>query len=96
MQPVQFFCYEGRCVQKVVKILCLTHAMTVSLFSGAVIYHISNINDVLQYTHAALYNTSVIFLTVQNMLVGDFEIIIMKMFAAALMDITFRILWRHT
>ena len=34
---------------------------------GAVIYHIYNANGVLQYTRiTALYNTSVIFLAVQN------------------------------
>ena len=38
------------------------------IVSGAVIYHISNhANGVLQYTRiTALYNTSVIFLAVQN------------------------------
>ena len=68
MQPVQFFCYECRCVQKVVKIVCLTHDMLQSvIFSGVVICHISNVNGVLQYTRiTALYNTSVIFLAVQN------------------------------
>ena len=50
---------------------------------------ISNVNGVLQYTRiTALCNTSVIFMAVQkgpNMLVSDFEIIIMKPFPAALM-----------
>ena len=48
--------------------MCLTHDMLQSVIvSGAVIYHISNINGVLQYTRiTALYNTSVIFLAVQN------------------------------
>ena len=62
--------------------------------SGSVIYHISKVNGVLQYTRiTALYNTSVIFLAVQNnylqgqiiMLVTDFEIITAKPFTAALM-----------
>ena len=66
IQPVQCFCYECRCVQKVVKIVCLTHDMLQSVIvSGVVIYHISNVNGVLQYTRiTALYNTSVIFLAV--------------------------------
>ena len=86
MQPVHFFFgYECRCVQKVVKIVCLSHDMLQSVIvSGAVIYHISNVNGVLQYTGiTALCNTSVIFLAVQNnylqpwpnILVSDFEII---------------------
>ena len=60
-RPYNLFCYECRCVQKVVKIVCLTHDMLQSVIvSGVVIYHISNVNDVLQYTHiTALYNTSV-------------------------------------
>ena len=49
--PYNFFCYECRCVQKVVKIMCLSHDMLQSVVvSGAVIYHISNVNGVLQYT----------------------------------------------
>ena len=66
--PYNFFCYECRCVQKVVKIMCLSHDMLQSVIvSGAVIYHISNVNGVLQYTRiTALCNTSVIFLAVQN------------------------------
>ena len=65
------FCYECRCVQKVVKIVCLSHDMLQSVIvSGAVIYHISNVNGVngvLQYTRiTALCNTSVILLAVQN------------------------------
>ena len=93
MQPVQLSCYECRCVQKVVKIVCLTHDMLQSVIvSGAVIYNISNVNGVSQYTHiTALYNTKVIFLAVennylqgQNMLVSDFEITITKPFPAAL------------
>ena len=64
--PYNFFCYECRCVQKVVKIVCLSHDMSV-IVSGAVIYHISNVIGVLQYTRTtALCNTSVIFLAVQN------------------------------
>ena len=61
--PYIFFCYE-----KVVKIVCLTHDMLQSVIvSGVVICHISNVNGVLQYTRiSALYNTSVIFLAVQN------------------------------
>ncbi len=70
MQPLQFFCYEYRCVQKVVKIVCLTvtHDMLQSVIVyGVVISHISNVNGVLQYTRiSALYNASVIFLAVQN------------------------------
>ena len=68
MQPVQFFCYECRHVQKVVNIVCLTHDMLQSVIvSGVVIYHISNVNGVLQYTRiTALFNTNVIFLAVQN------------------------------
>ena len=77
------------------KTVCLTHDMLqLVIDSGAVIYHISNVNEVLQYTRiTALYNTSVIFLAVQNnylqghiifMLVADFEIIITKPFPAAL------------
>ena len=71
MQPVQICCYECRCVQKVVKIVCLTHDMLKSVIvCGVVIYLISNVNQlngVLQYTRiTALYNTSVIFLAVQN------------------------------
>ena len=65
MQPVHiFFFYECRCVQKVVKIVCLSHDMLQSVIvSGAVIYHISNGNGVLQYTRiTALCNTSVVFL----------------------------------
>ena len=63
-----FFCYRCRCVQKVVKSVCLSHDMLQSVIvSGAVIYHISNVNGILQYTRiAALCNTSVIFLAVQN------------------------------
>ena len=55
-------------MQKVVKIVCLSHDMIQSVIvSGAVIYHIANVNGVLQYTRiTALYNTSVIFLAVQN------------------------------
>ena len=66
--PYNCFCYECRCVQKVVKIVCLIHDMLQSVIvSGAVIYHISNVSVVLQYTRiTALYNTSVIFLAVQN------------------------------
>ena len=66
--PTICFCYEYRCVQKVVKIVCLTHDMLQSVIvSGVVISHISNVNGVLQYTRiSALYNTSVIFLAVQN------------------------------
>ena len=38
-------------VQKVVKIVCLTHDMLQSVIvSGVVIYRISNVNGVLQYT----------------------------------------------
>ena len=46
----------------------LTHDMLQSVnVSGVVIYHISNVSVVLQYTRiTALYNTSVIFLAVQN------------------------------
>ena len=55
---------------KVVKIVCLTHVydmLQTIIVSGAVIYHISNVNGVLQYVRiTALYNTSVIFLAVQN------------------------------
>ena len=57
-----------------------------------VIYHVSNVNGVLQYTRiTALYITSVNFLAVENnylqdqipgMLVSDFEIIITKPFPA--------------
>ena len=56
--PYNFFCYEYRCVQKVVKIVCLTHDMLQSVIvSGVVICHISNVNGVLQYTRiSALYN----------------------------------------
>ena len=66
--PYTFFLYECRCVQKVVKIVCLSHDMLQSVIvSGAVIYHISNVNGVLQYTRiTALCNTSVIFLAVEN------------------------------
>ena len=66
--PYNFFCYECRCVQKVVKIGCLTHDMLQSVIvSGAVIYRMSNVIGVLQYTRiTALCNTSVIFLAVQN------------------------------
>ena len=54
--PYTFFCYECRCVQKVVKIACLSHDMLQSVIvSGAVMYHISNVNGVLQYTHALLH-----------------------------------------
>ena len=82
--------YEDRCVQKVVKIVCLTHDMLQSVIvSGAVIYHICN--GVSQSTCiTALYNTSVIFLAVQHnylqgqMLVSNFDIIITKPFPAAL------------
>ena len=68
-----FVCYECRCVQKVVKIVCLSHDMLQSVIvSGAVIYHISNVNGVLQYTRiTALCNTSVIFLAVQNNYLQD-------------------------
>ena len=48
---------------------CVSHMTCLHsvIFSGAVIYHISNVNGVLQYTRiTALYNTSVIFLAVQN------------------------------
>ena len=92
--PYTFCCCKCRCVQKVVKIVCLSHDMLQSVIvSGAVIYHISNVNCVLQYTRiTALCNTSVIFLAVQNnylqgqnMLVSDFENIITKPFPAALM-----------
>ena len=72
--PYNFFCYECRCVQKVVKIVCLTHDMLQSVIvSGAVIYHISNVNGVLQYTRiTALYNASVLFLAVEsNYLLGQ-------------------------
>ncbi len=49
------------------KIVCPTHDMLTVIFSGAVIYHILKVNGVLQYTHiTALYDTSVIFLAVQN------------------------------
>ena len=74
MQPVYtFFCYDGRCVQKVGKIVCLSHDILQSVIvSGAVIYHISNVNGVLQYTRiTALCNTSVIFLAVQNNYLQD-------------------------
>ena len=66
--PYNFFCYECRCVQNVVNIVCLTHDMLQSVIvSGAVIYHISNINGVLKYTRiTSLYNTSVMFLAAQN------------------------------
>ena len=50
--PYNFFCYEGRCVQNVVKVVCLTHR-----FWRCDIPHISNVNDVLQYPRiTALYN----------------------------------------
>ena len=69
MQPVHIFCLlrVSRC-PKVVKIMCLKHDMLQSVVvSGVVIYHISNVNGVLQYTRiTALCNTSVIFLAVQN------------------------------
>ena len=57
--PYTSFCYECRCVQKVVKIVCLSHDMLQSVIvSGAVIYHISNVNGVLQNTRIiALCNT---------------------------------------
>ena len=65
-----FFGYECQCVQKVVNIVCLTHDMTLLqlvIVSGAVIYHMSNVNGVLQYTRITeLYNTNVIFLAVEN------------------------------
>ena len=66
--PYTFFCYECRCIQKVVKFVCLSHDMLQSVIvSGAVIYHISNVNGVLQYTRiTALCNTSLIFLAVKN------------------------------
>ena len=66
--PTIFFGCEYRCVQKVEKIVCLTHDILQSVIvSGVVICHISNVNGVLQYTRiSALYNTSVIFLAVQN------------------------------
>ena len=66
--PYKKNCYECRCVQKVVKIVCLSHDMLQSVIvSGAVIYRISNVNGVLQYTRITeLCNTSVIFLAVQN------------------------------
>ena len=98
MQPVHIFCYECRCVQKVVKIVCLSHDMLQSVIvSGAVIiYYITYPMLMVFYnTHALLHCiiTSVIFLAVQNnylqgqiiMLVSDFEIIITKPFPAALM-----------
>ena len=61
----------GNCQKKlhIGKILvCLTHDMLQSVIvSGTVIYHISNVNSVLQYTHVtALYNISVIFRDVDN------------------------------
>ena len=45
-----------------------SHDMLQSVIvSGAVIYHISNVNGVLQYTRvSALCNTSVILMAVQN------------------------------
>ena len=60
-------------VQKVVKIVCLSHDMLQSVIVyGAVIYHISNVNGVLQYTRiTALCNTSVIFMAVQNNYLQD-------------------------
>ena len=63
--PYKKNCYECRCV---VKIVCLSHDILQSVIvSGADIYHISNVNCVLQYTRiTALCNTSVIFLAVQN------------------------------
>ena len=66
-------CYECRCVQKVAKIVCLSHDMLQSVIvSGAVIYHISNVNGVLQYTRiTALCKTSVLFLAVQNNYLQD-------------------------
>ena len=77
----------------------------------AVIYHISNVNGVLQYTRiTALYNPSVILLAVENnylqgqICLSDFEIIITKPFPAALIPSPFGfysdslyhvVVWRH-
>ena len=53
--PYNFVCYECRCVQKVVKIVRLSHDMLQSVIvSGAVMYHISNVNGVLQYTYTRI------------------------------------------
>ena len=56
-----------------VKIVCLSHDMLQSVIvSVAVMYHISNVNGVLQYTDiTALCNTSVIVLAVQNNYLED-------------------------
>ena len=58
-----------------VKIACLSHDMLQSVIvSGAVIYHISNVNGVLQYTRITALcntNTSVIVLAVQNNYLED-------------------------
>ena len=72
--PRDIICNPCRCVQKVVKIVCLSHDMLQSVIvSDAVIYHISNVNGVLQYYTriTALCNRSVIFLAVQNNYLQD-------------------------
>ena len=53
--PYTFFCSECRCVQQVVKIVCLTHDMLqLVIVSGAVICHISNVNGFFVYNTNAL------------------------------------------
>ena len=50
MQQVHIFLLRVSICPKVMTILCLTHDMLQSVIvSGAVIYHISNVNGVLQY-----------------------------------------------
>ena len=68
MQPVHICFVTSIDVSKKLRKSCFTRDMLQSVIvSGAVIYHISNVNGVSQYTRiTALYNTSVIFLAVQK------------------------------
>ena len=54
--PYTFFFYECRCVQKVVKIVCLSHDMLQSVIvSGAVIYITYPMLMVFYNTHELLH-----------------------------------------
>ena len=92
MQPVHIFLLRVSMCPKRCEIVCLTitHEMLQSVIvSGAMIFHISSVNGVLQYC-IVYYKFNFPGCTTQlfkgpNMLVSDFENIITKPIPAALM-----------